>query len=62
MLNVQKTTTQKYICKGGPGTQTHLFVSLLLSAFLQSESSQLIGSLLHQVDVADGIGQGFDDI
>lgn len=40
----------------------HLFVPLILSALLQGESSQLIGSLLHQVDVADGIGQGFDHV
>lgn len=41
---------------------THLFVPLILAALLQSESSQLIGSLLHQVDVADWIGQGFNHI
>lgn len=41
---------------------THLFVPLVLAALLQSESGQLIGPLLHQVDVADRIGQGFDDI
>lgn len=40
---------------------THLF-PLILSTLLQSESSQLIGSLLHQVDVADRIGQGFNHI
>ena len=43
-------------------THTHLFVALLLSSLLQSESSQLIGSLLHQVDITDGIWQGFDDV
>ena len=41
---------------------THLSVPFFLSALLQSESSQLIGSLLHQVDVADRIGQGFNHI
>lgn len=43
-------------------THTHLFVTLLLPSLFQGESSQLIGSLLHQVDIADWIGQGFNDV
>lgn len=57
------STCSLFICQPWIlNVQTHLFVPLVLSALLQGESSQLIGSLLHQVDVADGIGQGFNDV